>query len=37
VSNAVDHEGSQFDTGSNEGGLEILRALARAGHSFLTA
>lgn len=35
VSNAVDHEGSQFDTGSNEQGLEILKALARAGRSFL--
>jgi uridine phosphorylase len=34
VSNAVDHKGSQFDTGSNEQGLEILKALARAGRSF---
>jgi uridine phosphorylase len=37
VSNAVDHEGTQFDTGSNEQGLEILRALARAGQSVLDA
>ncbi len=35
VSNAIDHEGSQFDTGSNEQGLEILKALARAGRSIL--
>lgn len=30
VSNAVDHDGSQFDTGTHEQGLEILRAVARA-------
>lgn len=30
VSNAVDHEGEQFDTGSQEDGLRILRACARA-------
>jgi len=35
VSNAIDHEGSQFDTGSNEQGLEILKALARAGRLIL--
>jgi uridine phosphorylase len=35
MSNAVDHEGSQFDTGSNEQGLEILKALARAARSLL--
>jgi uridine phosphorylase len=35
VSNAVDHKGSQFDTGSNVQGLEILKALARAGRTFL--
>lgn len=35
VSNAVDHEGSQFDTGSHEQGLRILKALARAGRSIL--
>ena len=33
VSNAVDHTGSQFDTGSQEEGLAILTALARAGQS----
>jgi uridine phosphorylase len=37
VSNAIDHEGSQFDTGSNEEGLEILRALARAGRAILAS
>ena len=35
VSNAIDHDGSQFDTGSNEQGLEILKPLARAGYSIL--
>jgi nucleoside phosphorylase len=35
VSNAVDHEGGQFDTGSHDQGLTILRALARAGRSIL--
>lgn len=34
VSNAVDHEGSQFDTGSHEQGLEIIKALGRAACSF---
>jgi uridine phosphorylase len=33
VSNAIDHSGSQFDTGSHEQGLNILRALTRAGLS----
>ncbi len=37
VSNAVDHEGGQFDTGSHEAGLEILKALARAARSFLNS
>jgi uridine phosphorylase len=36
VSNAIDHDGSQFDTGSNEQGVEILKALARAGRSILS-
>ena len=36
VSNATDYEGSQFDTGSNEQGLKLLRALARAGRTILT-
>jgi hypothetical protein len=35
VSNAVDHEGGQFDTGPHEQGLTILKALARAGRSIL--
>jgi purine-nucleoside phosphorylase len=35
VSNAVDHTGSQFDTGPHEQGLTILRALARAGRSII--
>jgi uridine phosphorylase len=35
VSNAADHAGSQFDTGPNEQGLTILRALARAGRSII--
>ena len=30
VSNAVDHEGEQFDTGSQQDGLRILKACARA-------
>lgn len=30
VSNAVDHEGQQFDTGSHQDGLRILEASARA-------
>jgi uridine phosphorylase len=33
VSNAVDHTGSQFDTGSHEQGLAILKGIARAAHS----
>jgi uridine phosphorylase len=35
VSNAVDHTGEQFDTGSHEDGLRILKAIARAARSFL--
>ena len=35
VSNAVDHQGSQFDTGSDEAGLTILKAIARAGRSII--
>ena len=35
VSNAVDHEGPQFDTGSQEDGLRILKALARAFKAFI--
>jgi uridine phosphorylase len=35
VSNAVDHAGEQFDTGSQEDGLRILKGIARAARSFL--
>ena len=35
VSNAVDHTGEQFDTGSQEDGLRILKGIARAARSFL--
>jgi uridine phosphorylase len=35
VSNAVDHEGPQFDTGSEAEGLGILIACARAAQEFL--
>jgi len=34
VSNAVDHAGAQFDTGSHEDGLRVLRGIARAARSF---
>lgn len=34
ISNAVDHDGEQFDTGSQEDGLKILKALARAFTAF---
>jgi uridine phosphorylase len=35
VSNAANHTGEQFDTGSQEDGLRILKAIARAARSFL--
>jgi uridine phosphorylase len=35
VSNAVDHTGEQFDTGSQDDGLRILKGIARAARSFL--
>lgn len=35
VSNAVDHAGEQFDTGSQEDGLQILKGIARAARAFL--
>jgi purine-nucleoside phosphorylase len=35
VSNAVDNSGEQFDTGSQEDGLRILKGIARAAGSFL--
>jgi uridine phosphorylase len=34
VSNAVDHAGAQFDTGSQEDGLRVLKGIARATRSF---
>ena len=37
VSNAVDHTGKQFDTGSHDDCLEILKGIARAARSFLLA
>jgi uridine phosphorylase len=37
VSNAVDHAGAQFDTGSRQDGLQILKAIARSAHSFFAA
>jgi uridine phosphorylase len=35
VSNAADHDGAQFDTGSQEAGLRILKAIARAARTLL--
>ena len=35
VSNAVDHPGEQFDTGSQDDGLRVLKGIARAARSFL--
>ena len=35
VSNAVDHDGQQFDTGSQDDGLRILKGLARAFKAFI--
>ncbi len=35
VSNAIDHDGEQFDTGNQEDGLRILTNLAKAGEAFL--
>ena len=37
VSNAVDHAGEQFDTGSQEDGLQVLKAIARAARSLFAA
>ncbi len=37
VSNAVDHVGAQFDTGSQEDGLQVLKAIARAARSLFAA
>jgi uridine phosphorylase len=35
VSNAIDHYGAQFDTGSQQDGLRILQGIARAARSHL--
>jgi uridine phosphorylase len=35
VSNAIDHQGEQFDTGSMHDGLRILKGIARATRSYL--
>jgi hypothetical protein len=35
VSNAIDHAGEQFDTGSADDGLRILKGIARAARSYL--
>jgi len=35
VSNAIDHQGEQFDTGSPDDGLRILKGIARAARSFI--
>jgi uridine phosphorylase len=35
VSNAVDHKGEQFDTGSHDQGLAILKGVARAARTIL--
>lgn len=35
VSNAVDHTGERFDTGSRDDGFQILKGIARAARSFL--
>jgi hypothetical protein len=35
VSNAVDHQGDQFDTGTNQDGLRLITAIVRAGERFL--
>jgi uridine phosphorylase len=38
VSNAIDHAGAQFDTGSLDDGLRVLKGIARAARSlFATA
>ena len=37
VSNAIGHDGDQFNTGSMEDGLNILKAIARAAKSYLGA
>ncbi|MBL8209605.1 MAG: hypothetical protein JNK87_02780 [Bryobacterales bacterium] len=36
VSNAIDHDGPQFDTGAQEDGLRIIEACARAATAFFS-
>jgi uridine phosphorylase len=35
VSNAIDYQGQQFDTGSPENGLSILKGIVRAAQTYL--
>lgn len=35
VSNAIDHQGGQFNTGSMDDGLRVLKGIARAARAFL--
>jgi uridine phosphorylase len=35
VSNAVDHQGAQFDTGTYQDGFRLIQAIVRAGEQFL--
>jgi len=37
VSNAVDHTGEQFDTGSQKDGLRILKGILRAGRHLIAS
>jgi uridine phosphorylase len=37
VSNAIDHQGEQFNTGSLDDGLKILKGIARAARAYLEA
>ncbi|MSV36207.1 MAG: uridine phosphorylase [Bryobacterales bacterium] len=37
VSNAADHQGDQFDTGTHQDGLRMVEAIVRAGERFLRA
>jgi uridine phosphorylase len=37
VSNAVDHLGEQFDTGTHRDGFQVIQAIVRAGKQFLSA
>ena len=37
VSNAVDHQGDQFDTGTHPDGFRLIQAVVRAGEQFLNS